>query len=540
MTETSSEDSAPRAGAAEESQGDGHTMRHYAFSPAEGVRKAEAPHDHVQASADADSEDVVLAADPPAEPTPTRSDDAKPDFFDGIDQRLKTWWKGRSARREEKRRQREEAHAAQAAPETVQGPAPSAPARHAGLPWEQHDDATQVIPAYRPTEHEGEQHDAPDAEPVDSRGAGPAQARPGEANVPTTLPPAPGEFTTRPSPPPRVRRALDEQRQRTVIAQKAAAIEAATSSYQQPARYEFADDEEDLYTYIPPYNLPSRDPDPEPERWDLYRRIAVSLGALSAIFSTLWMFGVFTPASSGILGGQLRQTWLDGDFALLSPERSWYWIWPVITVGLIAHAIFQWQASQESTPRQRHSGWLVAGAGVLMVPLTLSIHYQWLTIAALLSLAIVPPLLESVRQFNQHTSRSLSERRLTDDAVGAFFGFALVQAASAVSVRLTSWGWDIPGVSPSLWAIIGLFICVWTAAFYSMTERGRITIALALSWGMMWLVFPRVLGEATSAWVAVGAAISAFIVILATQSRRHRINHAERRAAMGRPLEDII
>ncbi|WP_258933586.1 hypothetical protein [Nesterenkonia pannonica] len=54
-----------------------------------------------------------------------------------------------------------------------------------------------------------------------------------------------------------------------------------------------------------------------------------------------------------------------------------------------------------------------------------------------------------MRQFNQHTSRSLSERRLTDDAVGAFFGFALVQAASAVSVRLTSWGWDIPGVSPA-------------------------------------------------------------------------------------------
>ncbi|WP_258933587.1 hypothetical protein [Nesterenkonia pannonica] len=35
--------------------------------------------------------------------------------------------------------------------------------------------------------------------------------------------------------------------------------------------------------------------------------------------------------------------------------------------------------------------------------------------------------------------------------------------------------------------------------------------------------------------MAVGAAISAFIVILATQSRRHRINHAERRAAMGLP-----
>ncbi|WP_258933585.1 hypothetical protein [Nesterenkonia pannonica] len=267
---------------------------------------------------------------------------------------------------EEKRRQREEAHAAQAAPETVQGPAPRRLLTRRPS-WEQHDDATQVIPAYRPTEHEG-------SSTMPRCGARRLTRRRTSAG-------APGRGERAHDAAARTRRvhhqafaaaacapSPDEQRQRTVIAQKAAAIEAATSSYQQPARYEFADDEEDLYTYIPPYNLPSRDPDPEPERWDLYRRIAVSLGALSAIFSTLWMFGVFTPASSGILGGQLRQTWLDGDFALLSPERSWYWIWPVITVGLIAHAIFQWQASQESTPRQRHSGWLVAYAGVLMVP----------------------------------------------------------------------------------------------------------------------------------------------------------------------------
>lgn len=44
----------------------------------------------------------------------------------------------------------------------------------------------------------------------------------------------------------------------------------------------------------------------------------------------------------------------------------------------------------------------------------------------------------------------------------------------------------------------------------------------------------------TSVWIAIGAAMGAFIVILCTQSRRYRINHAERRAAMGRPLEDII
>ncbi|WP_170228567.1 hypothetical protein [Nesterenkonia populi] len=538
MTETSSEDSAPAAAAEQEPQEDGtSTVRRYSFTPGEGVRDVGAPGEKDSAQGP-DEDDVVLAADPPADPTPSTGSGSsgKPDFFDSIDQRLKTWWSGRRTRRQAKQRAREEARRAEAEPEVPAAPAPAA-APQTGLPWENLDDATQVIPAYRePDAPEAEQPE-PDAPDDDTSSEIPP---PQEANVPTTLPPAPGEVTTRPSPPPRVRRALDEQRQRSVIAQKAAAIEAATSAYQEPPRYEFADDEEDLYTYIPPYNLPSRDPDPEPDKWDFYRRIAVSVGAFSAVFSALWMFGLFTPGSSGILGSQLRETWYDGDLALLSPDESWYWIWPVITVGLVAHAIFQWKPSQESTPRQRRSGWLVAGTGLLMTPLTLSLHYQWITVAALLSLALVPPLLEAIRQLNQHTARNDLERRLTDEAVGIFFGFALVQAGSALSVRLTSWGWDIPGIPASLWALIGLFLCVWTAAFYSMTERGRITIALALSWGMMWLVFPRVLGEATSAWVAVGAAISAFIVILATQSRRHRINHAERRAAMGRPLEDII
>lgn len=159
---------------------------------------------------------------------------------------------------------------------------------------------------------------------------------------------------------------------------------------------------------------------------------------------------------------------------------------------------------------------------------------------ALVSIAIAMLLLDAVRQFNLYTARSLVERRLTDGIVGLFFGFALVQAMSSVSVWLTAHGWHVPGVPALLWACIGLFVCVWVAAYYSMTERGRIAIALGLGWGMFWLIFPRLLAEVTSVWVAIGAAMGAFIVILATQSRRHRINHAERRAAMGRPLEDII
>ena len=345
---------------------------------------------------------------------------------------------------------------------------------------------------------------------------------------------------------PKPRRALDEQRQRDVILEKAAAIEAATAPNFRPTGrefVEFADDEEDLFTYIPPYNLPSRDPDPAPVRSDLYRQIFVSLGALAAVISMVWMFGAFT-SGPAILGGNGLDThsegWYSGEFALLSPHANFYWLWPFIVLGLAAHAIYQWTTSQTATPRQRRSGWQVGSASLFMLIWTAAVHHSMLTLAALAALAAALALIDAIRQFTFRTARTSLERRLADTTTGLFAGWALVAGMSSLSIWLTAMGWRVPGIPAVIWALIGLGICIWAAAYYAMTERGRITLALGMGWGMFWLIFPRILSEVTSVWVAICAAMGAFVVILATESRRHKINHAERRAAMGRPLEDII
>lgn len=345
---------------------------------------------------------------------------------------------------------------------------------------------------------------------------------------------------------PRPRRALDEQRQRDVILRKAAAIEAATDWNHRPAGrevFESADDEEDLFTYIPPYNLPSRDPDPAPSRTDLYRQIFVTIGALASLVSLLWMFGIFTDAPA-ILGGngldELADGWYSGGQALLSPDANFYWFWPIIVLGLLAHAVHQWTTTQISTPRQRRSGWQVGSASLLMLIWTAAVHHDLLTLAALAALATALALIDAIRQFTFRTARTSSERRFTDTPTGLFTGWAMVAAMSSLSVWLTAMGWRVPGIPAVLWALLGLGVCIWAAAYYAMTERGRIALAIGMGWGMFWLIFPRLLSDVTSVWVAISAAMGAFVVILATESRRHKINHAERRAAMGRPLEDII
>lgn len=560
--------------------------------------------------ADEVEEDIVLAKDPEQPTSPpvvgVKSGPEKrlSGFLDTLDERARTWWSARKERREQLRAQIHEQPAevsehpgAEAAAEAdaelrlptgaLELPEPPSPKRETRAqpasgsapavdPAQSHftapappaaelpirDSAADQVPT--PTQAAAGS-DGPAAKSAESHSPGEAADRPagaaaGSAEETVVLPayrdqdqpprpsaPAEPAAYSAPPTPPRVRRALDEQRRRDLIVQKARAIEDATTTYggQQP-HAGFADDEEDLYTYIPPYNLPSRDPDPTPTRTDLYRRIFVSLGAVASLIATAWMFGWFgaddTPAMLG--GNGLAEAyadgWYSGEHALLSPDHNVFWLWPVISVGLMVHAVFQWGITQESTPRQRRSGWLISSASLLTLGATASLHYGLVTLMALASISIALLLLEAIREFNLHTARSTVERRATDGIVGLFFGFALVQAMSAVSVWLTAHGWQLPGIPALLWAGVGLFLCVWTAAYYSMTERGRITIALGLGWGMFWLIFPRLLAEVTSVWVAIGAAMGAFIVILSTQSRRHRINHAERRAAMGRPLEDII
>lgn len=496
-------------------------------------------------------------------------------FFDTLDERAKNWWetyKIRQARKKVLAAKAADREAAQKAAEET------AAAAHRVREQEQQSTPLTEVPAGGTS-----QLDLPKPPPADERPAdqlftgsipviaaqdSPAQTR--QPQVPagpvsdeeqTTVIPAYRDPEPTPPPPEMSSGERAEQRRRTAIAEKAEAIERATSesssatyanagyigaSYRQDY-YEPADDEEDLYTYIPPYNLPSRDADPEPTQWDLARRIFVTAGALASAVSVAWMFGWFSSSEESpaiLTQGGLQEAyadgWFSGEQALLSPDHNWYWIWPLVAIGLVIHALYQWRPSQQSTPRQQRTGWFVGAASSLMLVVTAALYAGNFTLTALSSAAITIALTLTVRQFNLYTARSDTERQFTDDVVGLFYGFSLVQMMSALSVWLTQRGWDIPGIPTLFWALAGLVLAIWVAAFYSMTERGRITIALGLAWGLFWLVFPRILGEVTSVWIALGAALGAFIVILCTQSRRYRINHAERRAAMGRPLEDII
>lgn len=335
----------------------------------------------------------------------------------------------------------------------------------------------------------------------------------------------------------RARESLPEWRRRDRIVEKAQAIEAATERRAQAIQLLESEPEPVPRTYIPPYNLPSTDPDPEPTGLDLLRRITVTLTWAAMVFAGAW--------SLGMIGDRLRYLELGGgrytaDFSMLS-MASWHVaIWPMLWIYLGVHVIHQWLPSQASAERQRHTGWRLAAAmvGVSLWLVLTRLGLPWLDVVLWIGIGYL--LVDAIHQFNLYTARNGTERAITDGAIGFFAGWAIIFATSLISVTLQRLGVDLLWIPGSVWAVLALIVVIWGTAMLTMTERGRITIALGLAWGLAAILGPRLIGgPMQSVWVAIVAAMGAFIVLLATENRRYRINHAEHRAALGHEPEDF-
>lgn len=336
----------------------------------------------------------------------------------------------------------------------------------------------------------------------------------------------------------RARESLPEWRRRDRIVEKAQAIEAATQRHQSALAAPVSEPmhEPAPRAYIPPYNLPSTDPDPEPTSGDLLRRIAVTLAWAGFVVAGMWSLGMLgeRPMLHELADGRYGS-----DVSMLS-MASWHLaIWPILWLALGVHVIHQWMPSQISADRQRTTGWRLtaAMAGVGLWLLLTRLGLAWFDVFVWLAIGYL--LVDTVHQLNLYTARTRTERVITDGMIGLFTGWAIVFTASVVSTWLQRAGVDILWIPGSLWAVLTLVVVIWGTAMLTMTERGRITIALGLAWGLAAILGTRLIGPMQSVWVAIVAAMGAFIVLLATESRRYRINHAEHRAALGHEVEDF-
>jgi tryptophan-rich sensory protein len=258
---------------------------------------------------------------------------------------------------------------------------------------------------------------------------------------------------------------------------------------------------------------------------DVVRQTAVTICAIACILGSA--------AGVGALGGPSIADAAGGSFSpdatLLAPSSSAFSIWSVIYVGLVAYTVFQWLPSQRRTKRQRNLGWTVAASMLLNLAWILSAQAGQLTQSLVVIMLLLFALLAAVRTMNDYPNETRLEGALVDTPIGLYLGWVLVAAGANAAAFFTARGTDLFGWQGTSWAVAGIVVILMTAAVICSTDRGRLAVAAATSWGLLWIAVERVLGQPFTLGVAFTAALAIFLLLITAGSRRHRVDHEYRR-----------
>lgn len=252
---------------------------------------------------------------------------------------------------------------------------------------------------------------------------------------------------------------------------------------------------------------------------DLTRQVSVLVLAVIALFGAAWGAGAFggTPTSEAADGA------LSASATPVAPGTTAFSIWSVIYVGLIAYAVWQALPAQRESARQRSMGWLAAlsmllNAGWLLVVQAGSVWASVVVMAALLTTLVL--ILERVMAT---PSSSRLETILVDGTFGLYLGWVTVAAiANVVAAVKTSEPGDL-GLGATGWSVVLLVVAAAIAVGFAVHTGGRVSINLAMAWGLAWIAVARwdgPLEDSTVAPVAAGAAVVALLAPVAVRWRR--------------------
>lgn len=258
---------------------------------------------------------------------------------------------------------------------------------------------------------------------------------------------------------------------------------------------------------------------------DVVRQTVVTMCAIACILGSAAGVGAFGGPSIADAAGGL----FSPDATLLAPSSSAFSIWSVIYVGLVAYTVFQWLPSQRRTKRQRNLGWTVAASMLLNLAWILSAQAGQLTQSLVVIMLLLFALLAAVRTMNDYPNETRLEGALVDTPIGLYLGWVLLAAGANAAAFFTARGTNLFEWQGTSWAIAGIVVILMTAAVICSTDRGRLAVAAATSWGLLWIAVERVLGQPFAFGVAFAAVLAIFLLLITAGSRRHRVDHEYRR-----------
>lgn len=329
---------------------------------------------------------------------------------------------------------------------------------------------------------------------------------------------------------------LPEWRRRERLSTKAEAIRSAASGSTAAGPVTAA------LPLFPGYTPPAGEPEPRRPATGADRRRQVGLTAAWALFvlAGVWGLGAFDLIPGlGFLDRNSYRAAHDGRYGFTTTIFSLYplhpLVWPALWAATGAAVLHQWAPGQGGAGRQRAAGWPLAGALIALAawfPLAVLVPWGLDVLVWLVALAL---MVRVIRRLTARPARTRGERTVADGAAGLLFGVVLAGAPTTVAAALAAWGVHLPGFPTELVATLALLGVVLVGLRTVLTDRGRMGVAVGMTWTLLCLGLPRLLpsplGAEQSSWVGLTAVFGGLLLLLAAAVRRSWVIQVEQDAA---------
>ena len=252
-----------------------------------------------------------------------------------------------------------------------------------------------------------------------------------------------------------------------------------------------------------------------PVRRDRVRQAAVTAAEVFCVLGTLVGVGVLGTRVAESSGGALA-----ADATLIAPAGPAFSIWSVIYAGLAAYTVWQWLPGAATSARTRTTGWLAAATMVLNATWLLVTQQGWIWVSVGVIVALLLALGVLLQRLTRHPASGVVERVVVDGTFGLYLGWVTVATCANITAALVDSGVD-PGPTASVLAAVAvLAVAAGVGILLARRLGGRWSVAVALAWGLAWIVVGRLADQPESTVTAVAAGVAALVVLVATARQR--------------------
>ncbi|MFC4370680.1 TspO/MBR family protein [Citricoccus nitrophenolicus] len=245
------------------------------------------------------------------------------------------------------------------------------------------------------------------------------------------------------------------------------------------------------------------------------RTIGLAIPLLVLASGIIATVGAFL--GSGVLGGtpiaEAAGGWLNEDSTPLAPASAAFRIWSVIYLGLLAYSVWQLLPAQRRSARHHAlRPWAVASM-LLNAAWIWVVQLGWLVLS-LVVIAVLLAVLGRILSLLVHTgAKGWAESLITDGTFGLYLGWVTIATVANASAVLGAAGFDGFGLPIAGVASVVLAVAALIGVAMAWRSGGRIAPALALSWGLAWIMMGRLDSGLESTGTAVAAGIAAAVVL---------------------------